>query len=99
MKNLKDQLYVNGNNTWKSVSCISHKNYIHKATENSNCGIKTFNRFTPLAPDIYICIHLMQMIQEKMMLEESKKPRKVSHCATTPYFATTTTTTTKTLVF
>ena len=54
MKNLKDQLYVNGNNTWKSVSCISHKNYIHKATENSNCGIKTFNRFTLLAPDIYI---------------------------------------------
>ena len=54
MKNLKDQLNVNGNNTGKSVSCISHKNYIHKATENSNCGIETFNRFTPLAPDVYM---------------------------------------------
>ena len=53
MKTLKDQLNVNGSSTWKSVSSISHKNYIHKAqAENSNCGMKTFNRFTPLAPDI-----------------------------------------------
>ena len=30
------------------------KNYIHKKqAKNSNYGIKTFNRFTPLAPDIH----------------------------------------------
>ena len=51
---LQDQLNVNERNTWKSVSSISHKNYKHKTqTENSNCGIKTFNRYTPLAPDIH----------------------------------------------
>ena len=54
MKTLQDQLNVNESNTWKSVSSISHKNYKHKTeAENSNCGIKNFNRFTPLAPDIH----------------------------------------------
>ena len=33
---------------------ISHENYERKTqAENSNCGIKTFKRFTTLAPDIH----------------------------------------------
>ena len=36
------------------MSRISHKNYIHETqSENSNCGIKAFNRLTSLAPDIH----------------------------------------------
>ena len=54
MKTLKHELNVNESSTWKSVGSISHKNYIHKTqAENLNCGMKTFNRFTPLAPDIH----------------------------------------------
>ena len=54
VKTWQDQLNVNGSDTWKSVSSISHKNYIHKTkAENLNCGIKIFNKFTLLAPDIH----------------------------------------------
>ena len=54
MKTLQDLLKVNGSNTWKSVSSISYENYVHKLqAENSNYGIKTFNRFTWFALDIH----------------------------------------------
>ena len=54
MKTLQDRLNVNESNTWKSVSSINVKSYIHRTqAANSNCDIKTFNRFTLFAPDIH----------------------------------------------
>ena len=71
MKNLQEQLNVNESNAWKSVSGISHKNYIHKTqAENSNCGIKFFNRLTPLARDIHTP---SKVIQQKMTSKISLK--------------------------
>ena len=101
MKILQDQFNANESNTWKSVSSISHKNYIHKTqAENLNCGI-TFNRFTPLAPDIRTSnkdgtaeIDVRNITNNSITnnknntseKERSKKSRKVSHYATTQYF-------------
>ena len=54
MKTLQDWLNVNESNTWKSVSSISVKNYVRKTqAANSNCGIKTLNRFTLFAQDVH----------------------------------------------
>ena len=102
MKTLQDQLKVNESNTWKSVSSISRKNCIHKTqAENLNCGIKTFSRFNPLTPDIHTpnkdntAENDVQIVtnnsitnntNNKLETERSKKSRKVSHYATTPYF-------------
>ena len=102
MKTLQDQLNVNESNTWKSVSSISHKNYKHKTqAENSNCGIITFNRFTPLAPDIHTpnknntTENDVQNVTDNSItnntnntseMERPKKSRKVSGNAVTPYF-------------
>ena len=102
MKTSQDQLNVNENNTWKSVSSISHKNYIHKIQdENLNCGIKTVNIFTSLAPgthtpnkddtaenDVQNVTNnsITNNTNNKSETERSKKSRKVSHYATTPYF-------------
>ena len=65
IKTLQDQLIVNESNRWISLSSISNRNYKRKAensnsensklkarAENSNCGFKTFNKFTPLSADI-----------------------------------------------
>ena len=71
MKNLQEQLNVNESNAWKSVSGISHKNYIHKTqAENSNRGIKFFNRLIPLARDIHTP---SKVIQQKMTSKISLK--------------------------
>ena len=102
MKTLQDQFHVNERNTWKSVTSISHKNHKHKTqAENSNCGIKTFNRFTPLAPDIptpnkdNTAENDVQNVTNNSITnntnntsetERSKKSGKISHNATTPYF-------------
>ena len=102
MKTLQDQLNVNENNTWKSVSNISHKNYIHKKQiENLNCDIKTVNRFTPFARDIHTLdkddiaeIDAQNVTNNSIIsntnnileTERSNKSRKVSHYATIPYF-------------
>ena len=54
MNTLQDRLNVNESNTWKSVSSINLKSYIHKTqAANSNCGIKTLNRFTLFAQDVH----------------------------------------------
>ena len=88
--------------TWKSVSSISHKNYKHKAqAENSNYGIKTFSRFTPLAPDTHTRNRdntaendvqnvtnnsITNNTNDTSETERSKKLIKVSYNATTPFF-------------
>ena len=66
-----------------------------------NCGIKTFNRFTPLAPDIHthnkddtVETDIQNVTNSSITnntnniseTERSKKSRKVSHYATTRYF-------------
>ena len=101
MKSLQDQLKVNENNTWKSVSSISHKIYIHKTqAENLNCGIKRFTRFISLAPDIHApnkddtAENVVQNVTNNSITnntntsetERSEKSRKVSHYGTTLYF-------------
>ena len=102
MKNLQEQLNVNESNAWKSVSSISHKNYIHKTqAENSNCGIKFFNRLTPLARDIHTPSKdntaendvqnftknsITNNTNNTSETERSNKSRKLSHYATTSYF-------------
>ena len=102
MKTLQDQLNVNESNTWKFVNRISHKSYIPKTqAENSNFGIITFNRLDPLSPDIrttnkddtsgndfqnVINNSITNNTNNASETERSKKSRKVSHYATTPYF-------------
>ena len=102
METLQDQLNVNESNTWKALSSVSYKSYIHKTlAENLNCGIKTFNGFTPLAPDVYTpnkdvtAENDIQNVTNNSVTnntnntsetEGSKKLRKLSHSATTPYF-------------
>ena len=108
LKTLKDQLSVNESNieihgnTWKPVGSISHKNHIHKTqAENSYWDIKTFNRFTPLAPDIHKPnkddttesnvdnITNSSITNNRNNASETKrwkKSRKVSDYVTTPYF-------------
>ena len=102
MKSLQDQLKVNENNTWKLVRSISHKIYIHKTqAENLNCGIKRFNRFISLTPDIHTpnkddtAENVVQNVTNNSITnntnntletERSEKSRKVSHYGTTLYF-------------
>ena len=102
MKTLQGQLNVNESNTWKYVSSISHKNYKHKTrAENSNCGIKTSNRFTTVARDIHTSnkdntaendvqnvtnISINNNTNNTSETKKSKKSRKVSHNTTTPFF-------------
>ena len=66
-----------------------------------NCGIKTANRFTPLAPDVHTLdkddtaeIEVQNVTNNSIInntnnileTKRSKKSRKVRHYATTPYF-------------
>ena len=91
MKTLQDQFNVNESSTWKSVSSISHENYIHKTqAKNLNWSIKTFihttNRDDTAEIDVQTVTNITNNTNNTSERERSKKSRKTSHYATTPYF-------------
>ena len=91
IKTLQDQFNVNESSTWKSVSSISHENYIHKTqAKNLNWSIKTFihttNRDDTAEIDVQTVTNITNNTNNTSERERSKKSRKTSHYATTPYF-------------
>ena len=64
MKNLQDQLDVNESNKSKSISSISHKNYVHETSWKLE--IVALKLSIDLLRWLQIYIHLIKMIEQKM---------------------------------